>query len=298
MSPADHSHIAAPGILFALASALLFGASTPFAKLLLGALDPWMLAGLLYLGSGLGLAALRIGRHVMGRPAAETPLRFADLPWLAGVVLAGGVIGPVLLMIGLAHTSASAGSLLLNLEGLATMAIAWLVFRENVDRRLLLGAFAILAGAVLLSWSGEGSSFGLGWGALAIAGACLAWGIDNNLTRKLSAADPVQIALIKGLVAGSVNLTLSLAQGSALPGLSDRARCRHRRSRRLRFQSGFVCAGSAPSRHGAHRSVFFNGTFRRRGSGHRHVWRSCHTRLDRRGRLDGAWRLSARLRTA
>jgi drug/metabolite transporter (DMT)-like permease len=220
MSQADHSHIAAPGILFALASALLFGASTPFAKLLLGAIDPWMLAGLLYLGSGLGLAALRIGRDVMGRPAAETPLRFADLPWLAGVVLAGGVIGPVLLMIGLTHTSASAGSLLLNLEGLATMAIAWLVFRENVDRRLLLGAFAILAGAVLLSWSWEGQEFSLGWGALAIAGACLAWGIDNNLTRKLSAADPVQIALIKGLVAGSVNLTLSLVQGSALPELS------------------------------------------------------------------------------
>src|SRR3954467_8674168 len=220
MSQGDHSHIAAPGILFALASALLFGASTPFAKLLLGALDPWMLAGLLYLGSGLGLAALRLGRNVMGRPAAETPLRFADLPWLAGVVLAGGMIGPVLLMIGLMHTPASTGSLLLNLEGLATMAIAWLVFRENVDRRLLLGAFAILSGAVLLSWPGEGSGFGVGWGALAIAGACLAWGIDNNLTRKLSAADPVQITLIKGLVAGTVNLILSLAQGSTFPGLS------------------------------------------------------------------------------
>ena len=206
MSSADHSHIAAPGILFALGSALLFGASTPFAKLLLGVLDPWMLAGLLYLGSGVGLAALRIGRHVMGRPAAETPLRLADLPWLTGVVLAGGVIGPVLLMIGLVHTPASTGSLLLNLEGLATMVIAWLVFRENVDRRLLLGAFAILSGAVLLSWSGQGSGFGVGWGALAIAGACLAWGIDNNLTRKLSAADPVQITLIKGLVAGTVNL--------------------------------------------------------------------------------------------
>src|SRR4051812_5571041 len=220
MPPADHSHITTPGILFALSSALLFGASTPFAKLLLDVLDPWMLAGLLYLGSGIGLAALRIGRDVMGRPAAETPLRFTDLPWLAGVVLAGGVIGPVLLMIGLVHTPASTGSLLLNLEGLATMAIAWLVFRENVDRRLLLGAFAILSGAVVLSWPGEGSSFGVGWGALAIAGACLAWGIDNNLTRKLSAADPVQITFIKGLVAGTVNLILSLMQGSTLPELS------------------------------------------------------------------------------
>ena len=270
MTATDHSHIAAPGILFALSSALLFGVSTPFAKLLLGALDPWTLAGLLYLGSGLGLAALRIGRQVVGHPAAQTPLRLADLPWLTGVVLAGGVIGPVLLMIGLVQTPASAGSLLLNLEGLATMAIAWLAFRENVDRRLLLGAFAILAGAVLLSWPGEGRGFTPGLGALAIAGACLAWGIDNNLTRKLSAADPVQIALIKGLVAGSVNLMLSLAQGGALPGTFVML-APHRRSRRLRFQLGFVRSGLAPSRHGAHRGVFFNGSFRWRGSVHTNV---------------------------
>src|SRR3954469_25875972 len=106
MSQGDHSHIAAPGILFALTSALLFGASTPFAKLLLGALDPWMLAGLLYLGSGLGLAALRIGRNVMGRPSTETPLRLVDLPWLTGVVLCGGVNGPVLFFVWVADSVA------------------------------------------------------------------------------------------------------------------------------------------------------------------------------------------------
>ncbi|HQT54396.1 MAG TPA: EamA family transporter, partial [Phenylobacterium sp.] len=117
-----------------------------------------------------------------------------------------------------ATTAASTSALLLNLEGLATMAIAWIVFRENVDRRLLLGAAAILAGAVVLSW--QGGPTGLGLGALAIAGACLAWGIDNNLTRKLSAADPVQIALIKGLVAGAVNLTLALALGAQMPPLT------------------------------------------------------------------------------
>ena len=257
-----------------------------------------MLAGLLYLGSGIGLAALRIARHMMGRPAAETPLRLADLPWLVGVVLAGGVIGPVLLMIGLVHTTASTGSLLLNLEGLATMAIAWLVFRENVDRRLLLGAFAILAGAVLLSWPGEGSGFGVGWGALAIAGACLAWGIDNNLTRKLSAADPVQITLIKGLVAGTVNLCALVGTRKRPAAGFDRSWRRNSRSRRLRFQPGFVCAGSAPSRHGAHRSVFFNSALCRRGSSRCHIWRARHIWPARCGRLDGAWRLSARVRTA
>ena len=118
----------------------------------------------------------------------------------------------------LARTAASSAALLRNLEGLATTAIAWIVFKENVDRRLLIGALAILAGAVLLSWSGGPS--GVGLGALAIAGACLAWGIDNNLTRKLSSADPVQIAAIKGVVAGLVNLALAFGRGAHLPDLA------------------------------------------------------------------------------
>lgn len=203
-------------VMMAIGSAVLFGASTPLAKLLLGTgMNPWLLAGLLYLGSGLGLAMLHLAGRARGGPAAEAPLERRDLPWLALVVLAGGVIGPVLLMLGLARTPASSAALLLNLEGLATMGIAWLWFRENVDRRLLLGAFAILAGALLLSW--QAGSSGIGVGALAIVGACLAWGIDNNLTRKLSAADPVQIAMIKGLVAGLVNLGLAVTRGVALP---------------------------------------------------------------------------------
>jgi drug/metabolite transporter (DMT)-like permease len=207
-----------PGVPLAIVSAALFGASTPLAKLLLGAgVDPWLLAGLLYLGSGIGLAAVELVRRVRGGAPAEAPLRRADLPWLALVVLSGGVAGPVLLMIGLAATPAAAASLLLNLEGLATMAIAWLVFREYVDRRLLAGAAVILAGAGVLSWQGGPSGFG--WGTVAIVGACLAWGIDNNLTRKLSAADPVQIALIKGLAAGAVNLALALAAGAQFPAV-------------------------------------------------------------------------------
>ena len=204
-----------PGVPLALASAVLFGASAPFAKLLLGSSDPQLLAGLLYLGAGIGLAIGQAGRWVLGAGASEAPLRRADLPWLSAVVVFGGVIGPPLLMLGLARTSAASGSLLLNLEGLATMAIAWVVFRENVDRRLLLGAASILAGAVVLSWQGQGLR--IDEGGLLIAAACLAWGIDNNLTRKVSSADPVVIALIKGLVAGSVNLTLALLFGARLP---------------------------------------------------------------------------------
>ncbi|MBC7522329.1 MAG: EamA family transporter [Sandarakinorhabdus sp.] len=204
------------GAGLAIASAVLFGASTPFAKLLLGGgLSPWLLAGLLYLGSGIGLGLVHLGQRIRRTGAAEASLTRVDLPWLGLVVLTGGAIAPVLLMFGLTSTPASSAALLLNLEGLATLVIAWLVFHESVDRRLLLGALAILAGAVLLSWQGGPS--GLGIGALAIAGACLAWGIDNNLTRKLSAADPVQIAMVKGLVAGSVNLTLAIGTGASCP---------------------------------------------------------------------------------
>ncbi len=202
------------GISIALLSAVLFGASTPFAKLLLGSVDPWMMAGLLYLGAGIGLAAIHLARSSLRLPAMEASLQRSDMPRLALVILAGGIGGPVLLMFGLAQTDAASASLLLNLEGLATMGIAWLVFRENVDRRLLIGAFAILAGAVLLSWQGGAA---LNTGAVLIAAACLCWGVDNNLTRGLSAADPLQIAMLKGLVAGSVNLTIALAQGFSLP---------------------------------------------------------------------------------
>jgi drug/metabolite transporter (DMT)-like permease len=206
-----------PGVPLAIGSAVLFGASAPLSKLLLGAIDPWLLSGILYLGAGLGLGAFHVLRRVIGLPAVEAKLRRSDLPWLGAVILFGGMLGPVLLLFGLTGTSATTGSLLLNLEGLATMALAWLVFRENVDRRLLAGAIAILAGAVVLAWDGE--TVQVDTGALLIAGACLCWGIDNNLTRKLSAADPVRIAMIKGLVAGSANLGLALATGAELPGV-------------------------------------------------------------------------------
>lgn len=206
------------GATYGLASAALFGASTPISKVLLGSINPWLLAGLLYLGSGIGLWGYQQISNALGRKAAEAPLRAADTPWLAGAIIAGGIVGPVLLMVGLASTPGSIAALLLNLEAVATMVIAWTVFREHFDRRILIGAIAILCGAVLLSWRGDVG--GVGFGAFAIAGACVAWGIDNNLTRKLSSADPVQIATIKGLVAGSVNLVLAFSAGAHFPPIS------------------------------------------------------------------------------
>lgn len=216
MSRSFYSHLL-PGVPLAMGSAVLFGASTPVSKLLVGEMDPWLLAGVLYLGAGIGLGLVHFGRTALGLASNEAPLRLADLPWLAAVVLFGGVLGPLMLVFGLSLTSAASGSLLLNLEGLATMGIAWLVFRESVDRRLLLGAAAILAGAAVLSWQGGGVSLDIG--GLLIAGACLAWGIDNNLTRRLSSADPIQIATVKGLAAGVTNLVLALLLGAQLPGI-------------------------------------------------------------------------------
>ena len=201
-------------ICYALASAALFGASTPLAKLLVGEVQPLALAGLLYLGSGIGLLVWFLLRK---REERATNLSRADLPWLAGAILAGGVVGPALLMYGLTRTDGGTASLLLNLEAVLTASIAWIVFRENVDRRVFLGMVAIVAGGVVLSWDEMPRGGGL-TGPLLIAGGCLAWAIDNNLTRRVSGGDAVTIAGVKGLVAGAANLSLALFQGAALPG--------------------------------------------------------------------------------
>jgi len=204
------------GIVSALGAAALFGASTPLAKLLVGAAPPVLLAGLLYLGSGVGLLGWWLWRRRGGRETREAALTRRDVPWLAGAILSGGVTGPVLLMLGLTHVAATSASLLLNLEGVFTALLAWFVFRENFDRRIAFGMAAIVAGGVLLSWPEEGGGSTSLW-ALAIAGACLAWAIDNNLTRKIAAGDPVQIAGLKGLVAGFANTGIALALGHAFP---------------------------------------------------------------------------------
>ena len=142
---------------------------------------PWLLAGLLYMGSGLGLTLWRMLR----RGEYRARLAHGEWPWLAGAVLFGGVLGPVLLMWGLVGMPASGAALLLNAEGVFTAVIAWVVFRENVDRRIFIGMLAIVAGAVVLSWPGQ-ARFGAALPAMAVLGACLAWGMDNNLTRKVS----------------------------------------------------------------------------------------------------------------
>jgi drug/metabolite transporter (DMT)-like permease len=200
-------------ILYALLSAALFGASTPLAKGLSGDVAPLMLAGLLYLGSGLGLTG------VLALRQPEARMQPGDWRWLGAAILFGGVAGPALLMYGLQRVAGSTASLLLNLEAVFTAVLAWTLFREGVDRRVFLGMVAIVAGGVALSWHVSPQP-GSTTGALLVAAACLCWAIDNNLTRRVSGGDATFIAASKGLVAGIVNVLLACAQGASFPPLA------------------------------------------------------------------------------
>jgi drug/metabolite transporter (DMT)-like permease len=206
------------GVACALGAAALFGASTPLAKLLLGGISPLVLAAILYLGSGFGLATWILLRRRIWPVETGAPFAKGDWSWIAAAILAGGVAGPVLLMHGLARSDAASASLLLNLEAVLTAVIAWTVFRENVDRRVFAGMVAIVIGGVLLSAGAAPRADGL-LGVILVSAACLAWAIDNNLTRRVSGGDAATLACIKGLVAGAVNLALALAVGAPLPGV-------------------------------------------------------------------------------
>jgi len=200
------------GALSGLAAAALFGLSAPLAKPLLQSTGALMLSALLYLGGGLALALASLFR----RTSTEAPLRRRDAPLLGVVILAGGVVGPLLMLLALQRASAAAVSLLLNLEGPFTLGLAALAFGEHVGWRGLASLAAVVTGAVLLGLPGEAVHLGP-WAGAAAAGACLAWGLDNNVTRVLSARDPVALVRIKTLGAGSCSLVLALLAGQPLP---------------------------------------------------------------------------------
>lgn len=202
-------------VFAALGAAALFGASTPYAKQFVGDMSALLLAGLLYLGSGIGLLVLRVIRD---RGWRNSGLARGEWPWLLGAIACGGVAGPTLLMLGLARMSAASASLLLNLEGVLTALLAWVVFKENADRRIVTGMLLILIGGLVLSWPGTQLAGGDGWlGAALIVGACLCWALDNNLTRQVSNSDALFIACIKGLTAAMVNIGLAFVIGQSLP---------------------------------------------------------------------------------
>lgn len=200
------------GAVAGITAAVLFGVSTPLAKELLGDVPPQLLAGLLYAGAAIALSVV-LAVH---RSPAEARLRRSDAPLLGALTLAGGVVAPVLLLVGLERVSGVAGSLLLNLEAVATLALALLVFGEHLDRRAAAGAGAIVLAAAVLGLGG-GESRADAVGVVCIAAACLCWAVDNNLTQRLSGRDPFGIVRIKAAVAGTVNLLLAIALGAGLP---------------------------------------------------------------------------------
>lgn len=204
------------GIALGLAAAALFGASAPCSKLLLAGVGPLALSSLLYLGAGLGLGLVSPFLSRKAGAGKEAPLRAADLGLLAGIIVFGGILGPVAMLFGLQHTSAMAGSLLLNLETPFTILIALLLFGEHLGRReQVAGGLIVLGAAVLGKEPGE---FAADWlGVLAIAGACASWGLDNNLSQRLTLRDPIAVVRVKALGAGACTGTLAWLLGQPMP---------------------------------------------------------------------------------
>jgi len=199
-------------------AALLFGASTPLAKLLLGEVDPVLLAALLYLGSGISLAVIKLIQRTRSQPGSpEAPLIRQDVPWLLGAIFFGGIAAPITLLFSLKSTPAATSSLLLNFEGVATTLIAALIFKEAVSRRAWVAVGLITLAGILLSLN-PGAGWGFSPGALGIVIACGFWGLDNNFTRNISAKDPLTIVAIKGMAAGSFSLVLALLLKNPVPG--------------------------------------------------------------------------------
>jgi drug/metabolite transporter (DMT)-like permease len=205
--------VQARGAALGLAAAALFGVSAPLAKVLLGEVSPVLLAGLLYLGAAMGLGLHR----VLSGPSKEASLGPGDVPKLAAVVLSGGILGPVLMLLGLARVTALTGSLLLNLEAPFTVLLAVVLFREHLGRYAATAIALIVSGAVVLKL--EPGSLGADTaGVVLLAGACACWALDNNLTQRLSLKDPFAIVRVKTLVAGLANTALGLVvTAGALP---------------------------------------------------------------------------------
>ncbi|MEW5936783.1 MAG: DMT family transporter [Candidatus Thermoplasmatota archaeon] len=227
------AHVRSMATLMAVAAAVLFGASAPLAKALLEEVDPVMLAGLLYLGSGLGMALTMAAQRVGGRITSEAPLKRADAPWLVSALLVGGVAAPIILMLGLDTTPSSTAALLLNFEAVGTVLVARLMFGEAVGARVWAALALVTCGSIVLSLTDDGG-WGVSLGALGILAACVLWGLDNNFTRNVSAKDPVTIVAAKGVGAGLFSVALALALGMRFPDIITVG---------LAMLVGFVCYG-------------------------------------------------------
>lgn len=215
MEHTTHSRAPLRDAGFAVLAAALYALNTPLSKRLLGGVSSSMLAALLYLGAGLGVSMLMLGRSMLGHAGRERPLTRADLPYTAGMV-ALDIAAPVLLMAGLSRTEAATAALLNNFEIVATALIALALFRERISARLWLGIGLVTAASAVLSYEGGGGQT-LSPGALLVLGACACWGMENNCTRRLSDKDPLEIVVVKGWGSGAGALALAFALGERLP---------------------------------------------------------------------------------
>jgi drug/metabolite transporter (DMT)-like permease len=211
-----------PGIMMVVVSSVLFGASTPVARMLVGSIDPLWLAGLLYAGSGLGLSLVLGLRHwgLFGSDRGVAGIARGDTAWLGAAIGVGGIVAPALFTFGLRDTSGAAASLLLNLETVLTVVIAWFAFHEQRNARVVIGMGLIIIACVVLGGDG-GYDADFGWGAPLIALACLCWAIDNNLTRRISGNDAMLVTALKGLAGGAANLGLAAVVAGAAPPLAS-----------------------------------------------------------------------------
>ena len=206
-------------IFYAILAASLYALNAPVSKLLLKDVPPTMMAGMLYLGAGIGMTLMGLVRSKTGNGKQEMQLTKKDLPYTLGMVILD-IAAPIFLMIGLSRTTAANVSLLNNFEIVATSIIALLIFKERIGKRLWIAINLITLSSILLSVE-DSSSFSFSFGSLYVLAACVCWGLENNCTRCLSKSDPLEIVVIKGFGSGIGSVIIGLAVGEALPLWGD-----------------------------------------------------------------------------
>lgn len=203
-------------IFWTILAAGLYALNAPVSKLLLEKVPPTMMAALLYLGAGIGLAVVRLVQRMTGKGKKEAPLTKKDMPYTVGMVVLD-IAAPIFLMVGLTMTTAANASLLNNFEIVATAVIALFIFREAISRRLWLAIVLVTISSAILSVE-DVTSFTFSYGSIFVLLACVCWGLENNCTRMISHKDPLEIVVIKGFGSGLGSLVLAFFLGeNALP---------------------------------------------------------------------------------
>lgn len=201
----------AQGIAFAILAAALYAVSAPFSKLLLAHIPATLMAGFLYIGAGMGMAAVAFIRKIGGAKKEESRFSAGEIPFVIGMIVLD-ITAPVCLMIGLEHTTAANASLLNNFEIVATALIALFVFKESISPRLWVGIAFVTASCTLLSFE-DISSIRFSEGSLLVLLAAVCWGLENNCTRRISGKDPLKIVLLKGIFSGAGSLIIGFCIG-------------------------------------------------------------------------------------